>query len=79
MSKEEYLKQADYTQPDWITDTSVFFLVKNGFGHYWPKYAAKATANDAWCCVCLRDTGPLKTLKGAIKAVEATRARWTRR
>jgi hypothetical protein len=79
MTKEEILKHADYTQPDWITDTSIFYLAKNGFGHYWPKYAAKATHSDAWCNVVIRDSNPLKTLKGAIRAVEATRARWNKR
>lgn len=78
MTKDEILKHADYTQPDWIGETWIYYLTKNGFGHYWPRYAAKATHSEGWCSVCIRDSNPLKTLKGAIRAVEQYRARWSK-
>lgn len=60
-----------YTQQEWITETSVVFLLQNGYGHYWIKCRVKPThgiEGAGWCSYYLREK-PYKTLAGAIKAV----------
>lgn len=78
MNKDEILANADYTQADWQTETTVFYLTKNGFGHYWPKYAAKASHSSGWCPIYIRDSNPFKTLAGAIRYIEAYRKKWSK-
>ena len=75
-TREEILATADYTQADWQTDTTLFYLTKNGLGMYWPKYAAKPQHGCGWCQVYIRDSNPFKTLKGAIRYVENYRKKW---
>lgn len=68
-----------YTEPDWNTPTEKFYCAKNGLGSWWPCYMVKnASSPDvpaSWYPVIIRNSSPFKTLKGAIRFVEATRAR----
>ena len=77
-TKDEILAYADYTQPDWQTETSIFYLTKNGLGMYWPKYAVKPQYGSGWCQVYIRDSNPFKTLNGAIRYVESYRKKWAK-
>ena len=64
----------EYTEQNWITDTSAYYITKNGLGSFWPRYVVKATCGG-WCLIIIRDSNPFKTLKGAIRYIEKQRER----
>lgn len=63
-----------FTKPEWNEEGRRFECVQNGFGHWWPKMATR-TNGCGWYELIIRDSKPFKTLAGAIKFVEKTKAR----
>lgn len=63
-----------FTKPEWNTKTKRFSCVQNGFGQWWPRLRVKAQSGG-WCDIIIRNSDPFKTLNGAIKFVETTKAR----
>jgi len=69
------LENADYTEQDWITETSAYYITKNGLGSLWPRYVVKSRCGG-WCEFHIRDSNPFKTLKGAIRFIEKHQQRY---
>ena len=66
------LEDADYTEQNWISDTSAYYITKNGLGSFCPRYVVKATCGG-WCPINIRNSHPFKTLNGAIRFIEKHR------
>jgi hypothetical protein len=73
--EERTMSAERYTQPEWETERTRYYICQNGFGHYWPMMEAKTTYGDQWCQIIIRDSDPFKTLGGAVRFVEKIRAR----
>ncbi len=62
--------EGDKYQPtEWVGKTRRYSLVKNGFGHWWPKMQVKANSGG-WCDIIIRDSNPFKRFSGGVKYVE---------
>lgn len=72
---EKILLDAEYTEENWISENSAYYITKNGFGSFWPQFVVKATSGG-WCPFIIRDSNPFKTLKGAIRFIEKHKERY---
>jgi hypothetical protein len=66
---------AEYTEENWISENSAYYITENYLGSFWPRYVVKATCGG-WCPINIRDSNPFKTLKGAIRYIEKHKERY---
>lgn len=71
-----YKQQDDkyYTLPEWEKEKYFYYLIRNGFGHWWPCMGMGSKNGNSYP-VYIRDRNPFKTLKAAIKYVNEFEAR----
>jgi len=78
-SRNQGNEMEKYAQENWTEGNQRFYCSQNGHGHWWPCMEMKGTEGGSWYPIIIRNSTPFKTLKGAIKFVEATRERIAKR